>query len=125
MSTFDRYLRLSILGWAVTAVFGIIMIFAADELGAGLVFAGIAAGMGTWVIRRASRPSLVVSLVLGLLHSLEQAGYCVADVGSGSVGTLFWDLIGLAGGLCVVVGSLVALRSRARATDPAVPAAMH
>ncbi len=119
MSIFDRSIKLTVLGWAITTAFGIIMIFVADELGAGLVFAAIATVMGAWVYVRASRPALVVSLVVGLLHSLEQVGYCVADLGDdGSVGTLFWDLVGLAGGLAVVVGSVLALRTRQRSPQP-------
>jgi hypothetical protein len=125
MTTFDRYLRLALFGWAVVAVFGITVIFVADEPAAGLMFAGIAAGMGAWVILRASRVALVVSLVLGILQSLEQAGYCVADVGAGSVASLCGDLVGLAGGLCVVVGSVAALRTRARATKPVSGVATH
>jgi hypothetical protein len=48
---------------------------------------------------------------------VEQVGYCVADVGDWSVGAWCWDLIGLAGGLGVVVGSVVAMRTRARSPE--------
>lgn len=112
MSTFARYVKLVVVGWGITAVFGLIVAVAAGEPGPGLLLVGVSVVMGTWLLARPGRVALFVSTGLGLLHALEQGAYSAADVRNGIGATLAWDLLGLVGALTIVAGAVLALRSR-------------
>jgi hypothetical protein len=123
MTRTERWIRLSVLGWALVAAFGVLVgLFVDDHAAFGLVNVVVAVGLATWVWLRRSRLALGVSFAIGLLVLVEQLGYVVAGVSSGEYGMVFaQDLLGLAGGLCVVFGSGAAWRQvgRAAAASPA------
>lgn len=83
------------------------------------VFAALGAAMLAWVALRRSR----ASLVLGVLHTIEQVAYLAAGVtsdGGTAAGVLVADAVGLAGGVLLVVGSSQALTRRTQ-IDHALP----
>lgn len=103
-------------GWGLVAVFGVLVWLVADEPGAGAVFAGGAVLMALWVALRPGTAAVVVSLVLGLLHTAEQVAYLVADL-TGSpiaVDVVLADVVGLLGGLLVAGGAALWLVRRRR-----------
>lgn len=115
MSTFERSVRLTVLGWTLVVVFAVLVALGPDSVLNAAIFAVIGAVMGAWVWLRRSRPASVVSLVIGVLLSIEQVGYVVADLSDGEVARGGADLLGLVAGLVVVLGSVLALRtSRSR-----------
>jgi hypothetical protein len=116
MVKFQKWVYLTVLGWALFGIFGLLAlaINGSRELVSAMVFVVVAMAMGAWVVARRSRPALIVSLVLGLLHTLEQVAYLVADIGAKHVdgAAVAADALGLVAGLLIVVGSVLALAAR-------------
>lgn len=111
-------------GWGFVAVFGVLVWLVADELGAGAMFAGVAVLMAAWVALRPGTAALVVSLVLGLLHTAEQVAYLVADLTRSpvAVDVVLADVVGLLGGLLVAGGAALWLTRRRRSErQPELP----
>ena len=109
--------RMLLLGWgAVLLMAALGAVVRPDDRVAMAVFAGVAVLMGLWVARSAGRGALLTSLVLGVLHTLEQVAYTLAGAAEDEVdlGLLAVDLVGLVGGVLVVVGAVRALRARRR-----------
>lgn len=110
----SRPLRVVLAGWCCMLVLAATILVDAHEVRSAIFFSSIAIGMAAWVWLRGSKPALVISLVLGVLQTLEQVAYTVADVTDVLhnptliVGTLF----GLAAGACLIVGSTLALAGR-------------
>jgi len=114
-----------IVGWLLVVVFGVLVWLVAGELRSGIVFAAVGLAMSAWVARRPGTAALVVSLVLGLLHTVEQIAYFGADV-SGSnppIGSVLGDAEGLLAGLLVVGGAVAGLRRLRRSRAVAEPVA--
>ncbi len=117
MSTFERWIRLTVVGWAAVAAFGVIVLLWVDEPVFGLVTATVAVALAAWVWLRRSRLALGVSFAVGVPVLLQQLGYVVASLSEGELGTTFaQDLLGLAGGACIVLGSALAFRSERSAS---------
>jgi uncharacterized membrane protein YjdF len=112
MSRFARSIQLTVLGWVLFVCFAVLVAVGSREVSSAVVFGAVGVAMGTWVWLRRSLPALIVSFILGLLHTIEQLAYSVADVSDHHAGTLLADLFGLVAGLCIVAGSVLALRSR-------------
>jgi hypothetical protein len=115
MHTSDRGTRIALFGWGAVFVFAALLLVIAHEPITAAVLAVITAGIGLWLWRGGGgRVVLWVSLLLGLLFVLEQAGYSFADIG-GSAATSVADFFGLAAGIVIVTGSILALLGRRRA----------
>ena len=111
-------------GWLLVIVFGGLVLVGADEPGSAAIFAGVGLVMALWVGRRPGVAAFVVSLVLGLLHTAEQAAYLGFDIADARpVTSALADGVGLLGGLLVTVGSVVALLRRRRPAVMAEPVA--
>ncbi len=111
----SRPASLAVAGWLGVVVFaGLMAVFGEDSLGNAMFFAVIGLTMAAWVGLRRSRPALWVSLVLGLLHVVEQVAYLVADAPDAGAGLLTADAVGLVAGVLVVTGSARELRERRR-----------
>ncbi len=111
MSGFERWIRLTVAGWTAVAAFGVAIVLFADEPVFGVVTAVVASTVGGWVWLRRSRLALAGSFILGIPVFLEHLGYVFADVSDGAWGSTFaQDLLGLAGGICVLVGSALSFR---------------
>lgn len=131
MAHMGTSIRVVIAGWGLTFLFAVLFLTnGQDELLAAVLYWLVAVIMATWVWRRRSRPALVVSLVLGLLHAIEQVAYIASDVNGNNAGavTLVADIIGLIGGVLLVAGATAALSRRNRprpdnAADQVRPAA--
>jgi hypothetical protein len=113
MEQVDRSLRLIIGGWAVFVLMAalVIVVRGRDHVANMLVFVVIAVAMAAWVALRRSRASVVTSLVLGGLHTLQQTAYVLAgitdhDADAAEIGV---DVVGLLSGLVLVVGAVRAL----------------
>jgi hypothetical protein len=113
MGTTHTSVRLVLIGWLLVAVFGLLLLGTEPASAAMFIVVGLA--MAAWVRWRPGAPALVVSLVLGLLHTVEQAAYLIADFGDDPISAwhVLGDTEGLVAGLLVVGGSSTALvRSR-------------
>lgn len=124
MTPIQRPVRTVLLGWA-TFVFTtvlVVLVPGLDHAPNMAVFAVLGVAMLAWVALRRTRPSLVVSLVLGVLHTIEQVAYLAAGVTADgtAAGMLVADAVGLASGVLLMVGSAQALRRRTR-IDHALP----
>ena len=112
-------LRLALTGWAGLLLFAIVVAVSrgSNELAFAAVSGAIAIALGTWIWRRPSRAAFVTALLVGVLESLEQAGYSVADVtGRAGIGSTAADLLGLVSAVAVVAGSAQQLARRRTAT---------
>ena len=109
-----RPLAMAVTGWLLLVVFaGFMAVVGDDSAGNVALFAVLGLAMAAWVGLRSSRPALWVSLVLGLLQTVEQAAYLVADAGDGgAAAAVVGDVVGLLAGLLVVAGTGAALRAR-------------
>lgn len=116
-------LRLVLVGWLSVLLFAIAVVVArgVGELGAMAVFAAVAIAMGSWVWRRRSRASLITSLVLGVLHAVEQVAYSVAEATSDPFDPAIFviDVVAFVGAVLIVAGAAAALVRRRRQGDPA------
>jgi hypothetical protein len=111
-------------GWLLVIVFGGLVLVGADEPGSAAIFAGVGLVMALWAGLRPGVAAFVVSLVLGLLHTAEQAAYFGSDLAdSRPVTTVLADGIGLLGGVLVAVGAAMALLRRRRGAAVAEPVA--
>lgn len=124
MTPIQRPVRTVLLGWAtfVLTTALVVVVRGLDYAPNMAVFAALGAAMLAWVALRRSRASLVVSLVLGVLHTIEQVAYLAAGVTSDdtAAGVLVADAVGLASGVLLVVGSSQGLRRGAQ-IDHALP----
>ena len=116
--------RLALIGWSLVILVAVLMlaIRGREEAGPAVVFAIAAVAVGAWVWFSASRASLIVSLVLGVLWLLQFVAYTIADVvGDDFDAAIFiTDLVAVAAGVAIVVGSLRGVRAR-REDAPAAP----
>jgi hypothetical protein len=121
MTSFAKALNVTTAGWLAYVVsLGVVLLTDHGELGYVTVGVVLSASMLAWTRRRESRAAFIVSLVLGVLLALQSAAYVAADVGNSPLDArvLTLDLVSLAAGLTVVVGSAWALRlSRVTATS--------
>jgi hypothetical protein len=116
MTRLERPALIVVAGWSLVVVFGVLVWLGAGELGSGALFAGVGLAMGIWVTLRPGVSAMVVSLVLGLLHTAEQIAYLAFDISESdmSVGRVLGDAEGLLGGLLIVGGAVAALLQRRR-----------
>jgi hypothetical protein len=114
MQASQRGIQVAVVGWAGVIAFAALMAFFGDVLPA-LVVAVVAVALILWLWRRPGRLALWVSLVLGGLFALQHAAYSVADLSDGGVLAFAGDVFGLAAGIAIVGGSVVALVQRRRA----------
>jgi hypothetical protein len=127
MSRISRPVRLAFAGWAVVFLFAILILVASgtDELASALVFALVAAGMGTWIWHKPNLAALVTCAVLGLLLTVEQIAYLASDLTAREFkpALLVGDFIGFVGGMLVIIGTIMDIaqrqRNRANTTDSA------
>lgn len=114
----DRPVRTVLLGWGTFLLMTllVVVIRGVDHLANMAMFAvvGVGVAMLTWVALRRSRPSLLVSLVVGVLHALGQVAYLLAGMTAShpEPHVLAVDVIGLVSGVLLVVGSVQSLRNR-------------
>jgi hypothetical protein len=114
METSKRGIQVAVIGWAgVVAFAGLVAL--AGEPASAAVFAIVAIAIALWLWRSGGRAALWVSLVVGALFALEQAAYSAADLGGGGVLAFAGDVFGLAAGIAIVGGSVVALVQSRRA----------
>ncbi len=107
--------RLLLVGWALVAVLGV-LVLAVSHDAAGVVHVTVGLVMGLWVALRPGVAAHAVSLALGLLLLLVQVGYVAAGLtDDGPTGILVSDLEGLLAALVVVVAAGSALLRRRRA----------
>ena len=110
--------RVLLLGWATVLLMAALgAVVRPDDRVAMAVFAVIAVLMGLWVSRSPGRGAVLTSLVLGVLHTLEQVAYTLSGVTDEDIdlGVVTVDVVGLVGGVLIVVGAVRALRAlRAR-----------
>jgi len=125
MTSFDQAVRVVVAGWAVFLLMTVLVVAerGGDHLANMAVFAAIGAAMLAWVALRHSRASLVTSLVLGVLHTVEQIAYLVAGATADHPDgvQVAVDGVGLVSGLLLVAGSgaaLSRLRKSPAATSP-------
>ncbi len=114
MTDSERAVRLAVIGWGLVIVYAGAVLVGPEGLKGASVFFAVAVILGAWVWLRRSRPALAVSLVVGVLFTVEQAAYVVGDTSPLELGRLVADLIGLVAGVVVVTGSVLALRARRR-----------
>ena len=109
----NRHLRLILVGWAVFVVMSLLVIAVrgSDHVANMAVFIALAVAMAVWVARRRSKAAVVTSLVLGLLHTLQQSAYLVAGATGDDIDAaeLAVDAVGLVSGLLIVAGAIPAL----------------
>jgi hypothetical protein len=113
MNGSDRGIRIALCGWGAVLAFAALLLIIADEPATAAVVAVITVAIGLWLWRSGGRAALWVSLLLGLLFAFEQAGYSFAGTG-GSAATSLADIFGLAAGIVIVTGSVLALLGRRR-----------
>ena len=122
MTSFDQAVRVVVAGWAVFLLMTVLVVAdrGADHLANMAVFAAVGAAMLAWVALRQSRTSLVTSLVLGVLHTIEQIAYLVAGATADNPDGVEFavDSVGLVSGLLLAAGSGAAL-SRLRKSHAA------
>lgn len=116
-------IRLVLVGWLSVLLFAVAVVVArgVEELGAMAVFAAVAIAMGWWVWTRRSRASLITSLVLGVLHAVEQVAYSVAAATSDPFEPAIFviDVVAFVGAVLIVAGAGAAIVRRRRHGDPA------
>lgn len=124
MTPIQRPVRTVLLGWAtfVLTTALVVVVRGPDYAPNMAVFAVLGAAMFAWVALRRSKPSLVGSLVLGVLHTIEQGAYLAAGLTADATaaGVLVADAVGLASGVLLVVGSSQALSRRPTRVDHAL-----
>lgn len=124
MTPIQRPIRTVLLGWVtfVLTTALVVVVRGLDYAPNMAVFAALGAAMLAWVALRRSRVSLVVSLVIGVLHTIEQVAYLASGVTSDdtAAGVLVVDTVGLASGVLLVVGSSQGL-TRRKQIDHAFP----
>lgn len=124
MTPIQRPVRTVLLGWVtfVLTTALVVVVRGLDYAPNMAVFTALGAAMLAWVALRRSRVSLVVSLVIGVLHTIEQVTYLAAGLTSDdtAAGVLVVDTIGLASGVLLVVGSSQGL-TRRKQIDHALP----
>lgn len=112
----DRPVRTVLLGWGTFLLMTllVVVIRGVDHLANMAMFAVVGVAMLTWVALRRSRPFLLVSLVVGVLHALGQVAYLLAGMTASHPEPLVLavDVIGLVSGVLLVVGSVQSLRNR-------------
>jgi hypothetical protein len=106
---------LVVIGWLLVVVFGLLLL--GKEPASAAIYIVVGLVMAAWVRWRPGVAALVVSLVLGLLQTVEQGAYLATDAGEDTlpVGTALADAEGLLGGLLVVAGSVTVLVRRRQA----------
>ena len=113
-----RWSRFADTGWALFIVFALAIAIShgTAQLATVVVFVGIGSAMTGWIVRRPGRGAFVTSLVLGVLHTVEQSAYLAADFGKHPVSASMVgaDTEGLIAGLLIVVGSVGCLRASRR-----------
>ncbi len=114
MQASQRGIQVAVVGWAGVVAYAALIALSGDVLPA-LELAVVTAALILWLWRRPSRPALWVSLVFGGLFALQHAAYSVADLSDGGVLAFAGDAFGLAAGIAIVGGSVVALVQRRRA----------
>jgi hypothetical protein len=115
MTTFTKALNLTSVGWLVYFV-GLVVVLLTDhgEVGYVTVGAALAAAMLAWTRRAQSRAAFIVSLVMGVLLTLQSVAYAAADVSANPLDARVFslDIVSLVAGLAIIIGSAWALRSR-------------
>jgi hypothetical protein len=108
----DGTTRLLVMGWLSVIVVAIAMaiVRGQGEYGPAAVFGAVGVGMALWVWRRRSRASAVVSLVLGVLWTVQFAAYAAASVVADEFEPDVFAIDAFA-----VVGGIVLLTGAARA----------
>jgi hypothetical protein len=111
----DRVRRaagIAVIGWLLVALFGLFLI--AEEPRSAAIFIAVGLALAAWVRWRPGAPALAVSLVIGLLHTVEQVAYLSVDLSKArlTAGHALLDGEALLGGLLVVAGSVTALVRR-------------
>lgn len=112
-----RGLRILLLGWGLfLLMWALVAVVRPDDARAAIVFMVLGLLLGSWVALRGSRAALVTSLVVGVLHAVEQVAYTVAELGADPVETsiVVLDGVGLLSGLLIVGGATASLRERRR-----------
>lgn len=113
MEKYNSAIRLTSFGWVMFVLFGGLVALGQDSAKNGLVFAIIGIALGMWVWFRRSLPALIVSLVLGTLHTIEQVAYTYAGITDhSSAFQLVSDIFGFVGGVILVTGAAKSVRGR-------------
>ncbi len=104
-------------GWlAFLAMVATMPWLSSDSVGNMLGLATVALVAAGWLLWRRSRPALWLSMVLGVLQTLEATAYLGAGLtGSAGVGLLLADGLGVLAGMLVVAGASTELRRRRQA----------
>jgi hypothetical protein len=125
----SRPLRIVLIGWAAILPFAALLVIARGkhDVGVGLAFGVMACAMAAWVFLRASKAALVTSLVLGVLHTVEQMVYLGGDFTRDPHRPLVTvsDLVGLTAGVLIIVGSALGLAARRHTSATAPDAQRH
>ena len=123
MTRSERPALVVVVGWSLVVVFGVLVWLVSGEPGSAALFGGVGLAMAIWVALRPALAAMVVSLVLGLLHTIEQIAYLAVDLSASdmSAGRVLGDAEGLLAGLLVVGGAVAALLQRRRAHAMAEP----
>ena len=107
----NTYLRA---GWTGFALFAVLVVVTngLEELVYSLVLVGIAALFLVLVRGRPARATLVIGGILGALITLQQVAFSASDVTESAWTTLAVDLVGLAAGVAILVGTVHTWRAR-------------
>lgn len=119
MSEVKGSIRLAVVGWLTIPIVGILVIATrgAEEIGVSGVTRIIAIVMAVWLWKRASRASLITSLVLGSLLGLQHLGYAPASLSDTQfeATTVAIDAVALVGSTLIIIGTIGGLLDRRRA----------
>lgn len=118
MSGLERAVAVCLVGWSLW-VMSLLAVLAEYGFGDGenvYVAVGItlAVAMGAWIRMSGGRASLITATVLGSLLVLQSIGYVIGSVSSDPIDwtVLATDAVALGAGTLIVLGAVMALRSR-------------
>ena len=121
----DGSRRLVVVGWSLVVLVAALMVPVSGmhELGPAIISGCVGIAFVIWTLKRWNRAARITALILGVIWTLQFAGYSVAGATDDpfELDIFVVDLIGVLAGLLIVIGSIRSIRGAMHARAHRTP----